>query len=1140
MKKPSKRLLIVFILYIVIGLFALREILISSGHIFLTIDSDVPPFGFQFRKWSSEQLFIWNTHNLGYRLVYPSGLWFYLGSGLIGEILGVEVFLRFFLLLSFVFSAFFMFILIRHLNISDAGAFFGGFFYSFSPVMFTHVTSGRELFMLGYTLTPVMLYFVLNSIRQNSVNKVAVIFGGILFGLACSQLQFFVIAFFFSFIFLVFMVKAKAMLKLKVLVALISIGILLHMFWILPSILNPFPASFVRGKFSVEQVTGTSLLPVKAFTLSGYIFPFFEQAANRSVPLWPILAFSVVAFVFSPLFLVTGKNNASSRRIKMQVILFSLIALLSIFFVFAPLIFPSIVLPIYQGFPFAALFRQVYYLTYFTIFSYSILFAFSFENLLQCKLSPRVKYCGVLLVVTILILANYPLFTGNLGGFFPSYQFEDYKEVAKDLQADYENDFRVIWLPMSWLVKYDDTWPTWGGDNFARYTQAMLTPSEPAYPSSINMAVDIYDRLYHDNDTFSLAILLGSLDVKYIVVRENTSGAIGEEVENVTRKLLNSNEFILVKSYNQGSVLLFENKYFKQKFYALHNLSIGEKPLLYIEDIGIAPTFTYPGVQMQELPASTTILNDASPINLTMMLIPKKYYVNLSQYLEGQSNPYNGWVIYNDAFWEDTALARYVEFFDQAVFTKTNATFRIPLNIDVPDQYLFFLKMYPMSERSELSVKIFDARNRQLEIEKLFGMDGSIEKIPQWFNFSVALSKSEYDIEISNCRGACSILNLVAVPMSEIDEISENLRSYENTQVKESLYATRENSTQIKEYRKNNPALWTVRVNTSQPFMLSFSESYDPLWQARVYKNNKLVENIEPLPLYDVINGFWINTVGENLRIVIEYRPQKLFDVGLAFSCLTFVASFVGLIFYSCKDHNFILKNSPKRKPISNLQIENCKWERHAQLFTYEEDFEPFLNHIKILRKNFHPKTCLDIGCGDGRFLGAIGKNDTFAVGVELSKTRLRKARNRYLRVNNVQVVLADASYLPFKGSSFDGVFMIELLEHLTRKQRYDVLIETRRVMRKFLFATTPNPLTRHARIDSTHILDYSAGTLRTLMKNVFGGFKVLVVGSHAPLAKIDFWRCRTAIKYILKYVPYTSTTFACFAFPTSSDFSDG
>lgn len=103
----------------------------------------------------------------------------------------------------------------------------------------------------------------------------------------------------------------------------------------------------------------------------------------------------------------------------------------------------------------------------------------------------------------------------------------------------------------------------------------------------------------------------------------------------------------------------------------------------------------------------------------------------------------------------------------------------------------------------------------------------------------------------------------------------------------------------VSNYTKINPTLYKVKVDASKPFMLSFAESYDPLWYARVDKiNGTKVKSdmVRPVPLYSVINGFWINQTGD-LDITIEYEPQKWFYVGAAISITTLIAC-IGYLVY--------------------------------------------------------------------------------------------------------------------------------------------------------------------------------------------------------------------------------------------------
>jgi hypothetical protein len=104
----------------------------------------------------------------------------------------------------------------------------------------------------------------------------------------------------------------------------------------------------------------------------------------------------------------------------------------------------------------------------------------------------------------------------------------------------------------------------------------------------------------------------------------------------------------------------------------------------------------------------------------------------------------------------------------------------------------------------------------------------------------------------------------------------------------EDLFRAEEKPAEAVGYERVDPTLWRARVSARRPFMLVFAEAYDPLWEARVYKDGRLVEVVRSIPVYGVINGFWINETG-NLTVVIRYAPQDRFEQGLKISAATLV-----------------------------------------------------------------------------------------------------------------------------------------------------------------------------------------------------------------------------------------------------------
>jgi hypothetical protein len=116
---------------------------------------------------------------------------------------------------------------------------------------------------------------------------------------------------------------------------------------------------------------------------------------------------------------------------------------------------------------------------------------------------------------------------------------------------------------------------------------------------------------------------------------------------------------------------------------------------------------------------------------------------------------------------------------------------------------------------------------------------------------------------------------------------------------------TFEKNDRIISWIKIDPTKYVVKVNATKPFMLSFAEAYDPLWTARV--NDQKTSSI---PLYSVINGFWIEETGL-IDVTIEYEPQRWFYIGSAISVTTLISCAIYLT-YDWTKNKAILKRVKK------------------------------------------------------------------------------------------------------------------------------------------------------------------------------------------------------------------------------------
>lgn len=73
----------------------------------------------------------------------------------------------------------------------------------------------------------------------------------------------------------------------------------------------------------------------------------------------------------------------------------------------------------------------------------------------------------------------------------------------------------------------------------------------------------------------------------------------------------------------------------------------------------------------------------------------------------------------------------------------------------------------------------------------------------------------------------------------------------------------------------------------------------------------------------------------------------------------------------------------------------------------------------------------LDIGIGTGLFLKKIIKHWALIVGIDLSLNMLRLAKRRAKNSANVELILADADYLPFKGHTFPTITAFTILQNM-------------------------------------------------------------------------------------------------------------
>ena len=115
----------------------------------------------------------------------------------------------------------------------------------------------------------------------------------------------------------------------------------------------------------------------------------------------------------------------------------------------------------------------------------------------------------------------------------------------------------------------------------------------------------------------------------------------------------------------------------------------------------------------------------------------------------------------------------------------------------------------------------------------------------------------------------------------------------------------------------------------------------------------------------------------------------------------------------------------------------------------YEERYaeEQQRKYKKALEEvNLSDKALLDVGCGSGLFFREVAKAAMIAVGVDISRKLLFKAKEQARTFQNAFVLQADADYMPFKKGCFDHVLSFTVLQNMPKPN--ETLKELKRVVK--------------------------------------------------------------------------------------------
>jgi len=191
----------------------------------------------------------------------------------------------------------------------------------------------------------------------------------------------------------------------------------------------------------------------------------------------------------------------------------------------------------------------------------------------------------------------------------------------------------------------------------------------------------------------------------------------------------------------------------------------------------------------------------------------------------------------------------------------------------------------------------------------------------------------------------------------------------------------------------------------------------------------------------------------------------------------------------------------------------------HIDQFFSLEDYCLRLMHLsayEAVAQMARDKKVLEIGCNTGYGTKLLSNVCRRIVGVDLSMTALKVAREKYSG-ENVDYLLIDGLKLPFADAEFELIVSFQVIEHISNYHTY--LSELRRVLVPGGIAvfTTPNA---RVRLDpgmkpwnEFHVHEFTAEELSKLLRDWFPRVEIQGLSAVAEVYNVEYGRVQRNLR---------------------------
>lgn len=570
------------IAYSLLSTFVLRGLLFTNNRIGFNHDWNFPYSVYEFKDYCTQALYIWSDHNLGTPLLYPAKYllqyfllpFSYLGlSGLIA--------IKVILLLILIFSSYFMYLLLRKsFKLGYIPSLISGISYMTAPLVFNKIVAGHYLYLVGYALSPLIMLCFKKYLDNNEMKYLVVT--GLLIAIASIQVQFAIMLLVLLLFYGILLSKTKMNKTLKISVFLIAPILLIHSFWIIPGVSNFLGLKeTVKVTSDIESLKSWNTFLLNAFRLIGYRSRHFSTTLDNYEykDIWNICSFLLLLLIFSSLLI--RKNRVP--------FFFGMVSAVTLIFTTAlsnP--FGGFIYFLYSNLQVFNLFREVYHLTFLISFSYSIMLAYTINSICNRK---KIKFLRIILVVltlSIIILNNPFIYTGDFNGQVQIYKFDNHDLSLINEYQKFDEDYRVLYLPMLQPFKYGNL--TYNGiDPIISYSKKSTLGNYVSSEFIKGLALNLHTPSKNIDNLMDIS------SIKYIFVRNNYQSMLPHYLDQGRYKVSNewydirsawTNENLLKTITNQKgltlinktkNVLIFENRNFVPHIYLSTNLILTQR-----------------------------------------------------------------------------------------------------------------------------------------------------------------------------------------------------------------------------------------------------------------------------------------------------------------------------------------------------------------------------------------------------------------------------------------------------------------------------------------------------------------------------------------------------------------------------------